>query len=111
MKKRLRKKKHTGEFTEWGVTVAIVIRQEADFDHFLDDFIEEAIEGNDCYFGGGGRAPRLEGVIELGRISDDPEEKLRKVIGWLEAREDVERYATGKLIDLWYRPPSPALYT
>ena len=32
MKKRLRKKKHLGEFTEWGVEVAILIQRETDFD-------------------------------------------------------------------------------
>lgn len=102
MKKRLRKKKHLGEFVEWGVSVAILLQREADFNRFLDDFIDEAIERNDCFFGGGGRAPRLEGVIELGKASDGPEEKLKKVIGWLEAREDIERYAIGTRIDLWH---------
>ncbi len=104
MKKRLRKKKHLGEFVEWGASVAIVIKHEEDFDRFLDDFIEEAIEENGCYFGGGGKEDRLEGVIEMGKASDGPEEKLREVIGWLEAREDVERYAIGKMIDLWHGP-------
>lgn len=104
MKKRLEKKKHLGEFVEWGVTVAVARRRKEDFDDFLDDFIEQAIERNDCYFGGGGKEDRLEGVIELGRTSDSPEKKLKKVISWLEAREDVEKYVTGKIIDVWNGP-------
>jgi uncharacterized protein YggL (DUF469 family) len=39
MKKRLRKKKHLGEFTEWGVPVAIARKRKDDFDSFLDDFL------------------------------------------------------------------------
>ncbi len=104
MRKRLRKKKHRGEFVEWGVPVAIVRTRKDAFDGFLDEFIEQAIEGNDCYFGGGGKADRLEGLIELGKTSDGPEERLKKIIGWLDAREDVETYATGNMMDLWHGP-------
>jgi uncharacterized protein YggL (DUF469 family) len=104
MKKRLRKKKHLGEFAEWGVPVAIARKRKDDFDSFLDDFLAQAIEANDCYFGGGGKEDRLEGVIELGKASDRPEERLQKVLGWLAAREDVEKYASGKIIDIWHGP-------
>lgn len=93
MEKRLRKKKHLGEFVEWGVPVAIARKQK-------DDFIEQAIEGNGCYFGGGGRGDRLEGVIQLGKTCDGPEERLKKIVSWLEAREDVEKYVIGKWVDL-----------
>ena len=104
MKKRLRKKKHLGEFVEWGVPVAIARKQKDDFDSFLDDFIEQAIEGNGCYFGGGGKEDRLEGVIELGKTCDGPEERLKKIMSWLEARQDVQKYVIGKVVDLWYGP-------
>ena len=97
MEKRLRKKKHLGEFVEWGVPVAIARKQK-------DDFIEQAIEGNGCYFGGGRRGDRLEGVIQLGKTCDGPEERLKKIVSWLEAREDVEKYVIGKLVDLWHGP-------
>ncbi len=102
MKKRLRKKKHLAEFAEYGVSIVIVREHERDFDAFLDDFILQAIERNACYFGGGGGADRLNGVIELGRMSDQSEIKLQKVKAWLAARKDVVRFATGKMLDLWY---------
>ena len=102
MKKRLRKKKHRGEFVEWGVPIAIARNRQDDFDSFLDNFIEQAIEGNTCYFGGGGQADHLEGIIELGKTSDGPEERLKKVVEWLETRQDVEKYVIGKIVDLWH---------
>ena len=100
----MRKKKHLGEFIEWGVPIAIARKRKDNFDSFLDYFIEHAIEGNDCYFGGGGKEDHLEGFIELGKRSDRPEERLKKVISWLEAREDVAKYMTGKMIDIWHGP-------
>ena len=104
MKKRLRKKKHFGEFVQWGVPITIMRKRKDDFDSFLDDFVKHALEGNDCYFGGGGKEDRLEGVIELGKTSDRPEERLKEVIGWLETREDVETCVIGKIVDIWHGP-------
>ena len=65
MKKRLRKKKHCGEFTEWGRQLVIMRNQKDGFDEFLDAFIEEAIESNGCYCGGGGNEDKLDVVVEL----------------------------------------------
>jgi uncharacterized protein YggL (DUF469 family) len=55
MKKRLRKKKCLGEFTEWGRQLVITRNRKDGFDEFLDAFIEETIESNGCYCGGGGK--------------------------------------------------------
>lgn len=104
MKKRLRKKKHLGEFVEWGVPIAIARRDQDNFDRFLDAFLEQAIEKNNCYFGGGGKEDHLEGVIELGKTADRPAERLRNVLDWLDAWDDVEQYVTSNLIDLWHGP-------
>ena len=38
MKKRLRKKKHAGEFKEFGASIAYALRDEADYDAFFDSF-------------------------------------------------------------------------
>jgi uncharacterized protein YggL (DUF469 family) len=46
MKKRHRKKKHRGEFTELGRQLIITRNRKDGFDEFLDAFIEEAIEAN-----------------------------------------------------------------
>jgi len=76
MKKRLRKKKHRGEFTEWGRQLVITRNRRDGFDEFLDAFIEEAIEANGCYCGGGGKEDNLDFVVELGRRSDDPVRRI-----------------------------------
>jgi uncharacterized protein len=102
MKKRLRKKRHLGEFIKWGAPIAIVRKHKDDFDSFLDNFIEQAIERNGLYFGGGGKEDYLDGVIELGKTSDNPEERLKKILEWLANRKDVESYVIGEKLDLWH---------
>jgi uncharacterized protein YggL (DUF469 family) len=54
MRKRLRKKKHVGEFREYGVEFAATVKPGVDFDAFCDDFIDECIESRGLAFGGGG---------------------------------------------------------
>jgi len=101
MKKRLRKKKHLGEFTEWGRQLVIVRNRKDGFDEFLDAFIE-AIESNGCYCGGGGKEDKSGVVVELGRRADDPDAKLSKITAWLDARPDVERWKVGEEFDIWH---------
>ncbi len=102
MKKRLRKKKHYGEFTEWGRQLVVNRNRKEGFDEFLDAFVEEAIEGNACYCGGGGSDDRLDVVVELGRRSDDPDERLKKIVTWLDARSDVQGFKVGEEFDVWH---------
>ena len=102
MRKRLRKKKHLGEFKEWCVTVEVHLDPEVDYQAFLDDWIERAIEGNQCQFGGGGKSPLLEGIIQLGMASHGPQECLTEIRDWLEQHPAVQEYQFGPLIDCWY---------
>jgi uncharacterized protein YggL (DUF469 family) len=102
MKKRLRKKKHLGEFTEWGRQFVITRNRKDGFDEFLDAFIEEAIEANGCYCGGGGKEDKMNFVVELGRRSDDPDARLKRITAWLEARPDVENWKVGEEFDIWH---------
>jgi len=102
MKKRLRKKKHRSEFTEWGQQLVIMRNRKDGFDEFLDAFIEEAIEANGCYCGGGGKEDKLDVVVELGRRSDDPAARLKKITAWLDSRSDVQSWRTGEEFDLWH---------
>lgn len=104
MKKRLRKKKYLGEFKEWGTSITIKRTTCDDFDSFLDDFIEQAIEGNHCSCGIGGMDDSFDGIIQLGTISNYPEARLTAIKVWLDQRADVDHYVIGKLIDLWYGP-------
>jgi len=101
-KKRLRKKKHTGEFAEWGRQLVILRNKKDGFDDFFDAFIEEAIESNGCFCGGGGKEDILDVVVELGPRSGDTDAKMMKVTAWLDAREDVKRWRIGPEFDVWY---------
>ena len=102
MKKRLRKKKHCGEFAEWGRQLVIMRNRKDGFDEFLDAFIEEAIESNGCYCGGGGKEDKIDVVVELGRRSDNPDARLDRITTWLDARTDVENWRVGEEFDIWY---------
>ena len=73
MKKRIRKKQRIGEYTEWGRYVARARKSEYGFDEFLNAFVEEAIESNGCFCGGGGKGKRMEYIVELGQGLDDAE--------------------------------------
>ena len=107
MRKRLRKKTYIGEFKEWGVTIFITRSTDDGFDVFLNEFIEQGLEVNACYFTGMSKDDSLEGFIDLGRSFDNAEAKLAKVNAWLDKRSDVKKYVTGKLADAWYGPFDP----
>ena len=102
MKKRLRKKKHRGEFAEWGRQLSITRNRKDGFDEFLDAFVEEAITPNGCYCGGSGKEDNLDVVVELGRRSDDPAARLQKITAWLDDRHDVQGWRTSDEFDLWH---------
>ncbi|HLA28323.1 MAG TPA: 50S ribosome-binding protein YggL [Syntrophales bacterium] len=102
MKKRLRKKKHYREFTEWGRHLIVTRNRKDGFDEFLDAFIMEAIEAAGCYCGGGGNEDRLDVIIELGRRVDDPDGRLKKITAWLDARPDVHGWRMGEEFDIWH---------
>lgn len=104
MKKRLRKKMYIGEFKEWGVTISITRNTDIDFNVFLDEFVEQGMEGNACYFTGTSKEDSLEGFIDLGCSLDKAETKLAKVNAWLGKRADVKNYTVGRLTDAWYGP-------
>lgn len=101
MKKRLRKKKHIGEFAEWGRQLVVIRNTKKNADEFHDAFISEAIEMNGCFCGGGLSDDKIDVIVELGKKSDDPESKFLKVTDWLNNRPDVETWKAGTLFDLW----------
>jgi len=104
MNKRLRKKKFIGEFKEWGVSISVTRSTDDDFDVFLDEFVEQGMEKNACYFTGTSKDDSLEGFMDLGRSLGDAEAKLVKVTAWLGERSDVKTYTVGTLTDAWYGP-------
>ncbi|MGD0233494.1 MAG: 50S ribosome-binding protein YggL [Syntrophorhabdales bacterium] len=102
MNKRLRKKKRCGEYAEWGRQLIVTRNRKQGFDEFLDAFIEEAIEANGCYCGGGGTEDKLDVVVELGRRSDDPGDRMKRIAAWLDARTDVKSWRMSEEFDLWH---------
>jgi uncharacterized protein YggL (DUF469 family) len=102
VKKRLRKKKYYGEFTEWGRQLIVTRNRKEGFAEFFDAFIEEAIETSGCYCGGGGKEDTLNVVVELGHRSDDLDAKLEKIIAWLVGRPDVQSWSAGEEFDIWH---------
>ena len=104
MKKRLRKKKHIGEFKKYGVQFSLKRATTKDFDAFLDVFLEEAIDANGCSFEGGGKDNKLYGYIELGIKDRNPEMKLSKIKVWMINRSDIENFVFGHVTDACYGP-------
>lgn len=102
MKKRLRKKKHLDEFAQWGRQIVIVLDGKDKLNGFLDAFIDEAIEANGCYCGGGGPPENLSFVIELGRRSDNPDAGFRKIGDWLDAQTNIQSWKAGEEFDIWH---------
>ena len=41
---------------------------------------------------------------ELGKISDQPEERVGRITRWLGTNSNVEKYAIRKLTNVWYGP-------
>jgi len=101
MKKRLRKKRHIDEFAEWGRHLVVFRNTKNAADVFHDAFISEAIERNGCLCGGGLSDDKIDVIVELGKMADDPEGKFIKVTEWLNNRPDVEKWKAGSFIDLW----------
>ena len=101
MRKRLRKKKHLGEFQEFGVNVVAKLRPGVDFDAFLDDFLCYAVEANGLAFGGGGTALEFEGFLELGNravyVSN-----LTTVSTWLAADSRIKSFQLAEPVDAWH---------
>ncbi len=107
MRKRLRKKRHLGEFQELGFTVwwrMKSIPDESECLQFLGRFLEEAIEANGLSFGGGGGSDSDEGegfVANMGGGSATDEHRAI-VQEWLTQDPDVAECRVEPLPDAWY---------
>ena len=104
MKRRLRKKKHVGEYTAWGRGLVVTRRTSADSEAFHDAFILEAMEANGCYCGGALTGDGVDVVVELGTDAKTPgpSERFARIVAWLEARPDVARWRASEPVDLWH---------
>jgi len=106
MRKRLRKKKHVGEFQEFGFELSFDIPEGLSIDDrnaVLDEFITDAIEANDLQFGGGGGGSTWSGYAILDRPRGSTTEAQRQaVLKWLEENPKVSNVMVGELVDAWY---------
>ncbi len=100
MRKRLRKKKHVGEFRGYGVEFAATVKPGVDFDAFWDDFIVHGVAALGMSFGGGGSETHLKGFVELGQRASHVE-NLTKLSEWLAHEARIESYQIGPPIDAW----------
>ena len=105
MKKRLRKKKHLGEFQELGFRVRFRFPADlptAECNRLLEEWVTQAVEGNGLLLGGGGGADVWEGfVTKEGRGSATEEHRLL-VTSWLGAHPLVLEYTVSPLVDAWH---------
>ncbi|ODT84978.1 MAG: hypothetical protein ABS69_01445 [Nitrosomonadales bacterium SCN 54-20] len=101
--RRLRKKLHLDEFQQLGFEISFSLPENLDsekLDDFFDQFITEAIENNDLWFGGG-IGGNSGGFVTLERKSAT-EEHRERVKSWLSAHPMVADIQIGELVDAWY---------
>jgi uncharacterized protein YggL (DUF469 family) len=100
MKKRLRKKKHIGEFREDGFTIKIRVLGDVvsndDFFYRLLDFVESI----GCEVGGGGSKDEIDFFCTRykGSCADSDREAVSSYLG---AQPEVSRFVVGPLVDAW----------
>lgn len=99
MRKRLRKKKHLGEFAEIGREIGIVLKNPADFNHFFYQIIEAA-ECLGLTLGGGGGPENIGFMIELG-YRDECDGNWEKIKNWLDTCPSILSYDFSEPMDLW----------
>ncbi len=101
MNKRIRKKKHKGEFQEYLLEINVIPCDNIDMDKFCDDFVD-MIESINCFCCGGFKKEFCEIVVELGAKKDNPLLNKDKIENWLNNCEDIKSYEFGNIIDSWY---------
>ena len=103
MKKRLRKKRHIGEFAEYGFKLRFAMTDglsTLDRNSILDDFIAE-IERLGLQFGGGGVSD-WEGFAALDSRGTATDEHRSAILAWLESHPNIEKPVVGPLVDSWH---------
>jgi len=102
MKKRLRKKFHLAEFTEFGFQVRFKIHaEEAGADAMIDRFIDQ-IETQALLAGGGGSAEGFDFFVTASRprsaVTDADRLRLET---WLSGDPSIVEPHIGPLVDAW----------
>ena len=104
MNKRLRKKRHLGEFKEFGFSISLKLRPdlaESELDVYFNDFLD-TVERLNLAVGGGGQydldffCTRLKGRTPITLEDRDALEK------WLAQDSRLVSFQLGDLEDAWY---------
>lgn len=107
MRKQLRKKRHLGEFRQFGFSVKCKLRDgisSDDFDHFIDAFVAEAIERQGLVFGGGGSPTTgWDGIACRHHRHESTTEAHREAVAsWLKQRAEVASFIVSPAWDVWH---------
>lgn len=103
IRKRLRKKRHIGEFQELGFDLSFRLSEhlgQVALDDFCDQFLANAIEARGLLCGGGG-GQRWDLFVTRARSSVSDQDR-EAVAGWLSESPYVNDVQVGPLIDAWY---------
>jgi len=107
MRKRVRKKRHIGEFRQDGFSISCDFCRSltaVEFDYFIDSFLTNAIEAHGLLFAGGGsRGGRWSGIVfrdhRYASVSDADKAKVRE---WLDGYSEIQSVALSDLWDIWH---------
>ena len=103
MRRRLRKKRRLGEFTEYGFSLQFTIspsHSTVDRNVLIDEFIDE-IERLGLNFGGGG-SDEWYGFIALTGRGSATKEHRSAIVAWCNAHPDIQNPIAGELVDAWH---------
>jgi uncharacterized protein YggL (DUF469 family) len=100
--KRLRKKKHIGEFRELGFAVELTLRSglsAAEHNQFADEWIA-LVEARELAFGGGG-SPKFDGFVTRAAGGSTTEEDRAALTTFVASHRHVVAHSIGPLVDAW----------
>lgn len=102
--KRLRKKLHVGEFTEYGFNINFELNKpvtDGEIEAFLDTFLDDLIEKNGLIYGGG-FGVKFDGFVILEKRGSTTEEHRQLIKVWLESKKEIKNFQIGELVNAWY---------
>ncbi len=109
MKKRLRKKLRTGEFSEMGFLMGYryaADKSEADRFELLERFLEKAVESNGLLcigFPKEEQENQFEAFVMLDETRGSVKEEQRLAVAeWLKGEPEINAFHIGPLMDAWY---------
>ena len=102
MKKRIRKKKHLGEFKEFGFTIAFTTQDLtlAQEDAFWDRWILN-VEASGLAYGGACGPGDWDGFITLAERGSATDGHRAVIEKWLSSEAVVTKHEVGALVDAW----------